>query len=438
MRAFVSFALVATFALAAPAADEWPGFRGPAGDGVSPAKNVPTVWSEKENLRWKVEVHGKGWSSPVVSGKQVWVTTCDEIMGDKEPAKKGAPPANPVSEARFFAVCFDRDTGKKLHDIKLRAEEKPAYCHPFNSYASPTPVIEAGKLYAHFGSHGTFCVDCESGKVLWERLDFKCDHFRGAGSSPAVYGDLLYLIFDGADLQYVAALNKKTGETVWKADRKIKYSNDNGDYKKAYATPALHTLDGRAMLVCPSAECTIGYDPKTGEELWRLTHGGMNGSSRALFANGLLYVNSGHTKKLLALKPEGLKGAVPKDAIAWDYAKDVCTRSVMLIHNDLVFMVADNGIASCVESKTGKLQWSERLDGEFSASPVLAGGNVYFCGQVGKTTVVKADRKFALVSENRLADGSKASPPGFMASPAVAEGALFLRTATHLYCVGEK
>ncbi len=416
---------------AAWAAETWPGFRGPQGDGRASSANVPIKWSETENIRWKTAIHGKGWSSPVVWGKQVWVTTADEVPGEKEPPKNGGAPSNPVKEVSFFAVCVDRTTGAIVHDIRLRTEKNPAYCHPFNSYASPTPFIEEGRLYAHFGSHGTFCLDTTTGKVLWERLDLECDHFRGPGSSPVVYGDLLYLIFDGFDVQYVTALDKKTGKTRWKTHRNIKYSTDNGDNKKAYATPALFTVQGQDMLVCPSAECTIAYNPLTGQELWRFTHGGMNGSCRPVMANGRLYINSGHTKKLFALKPELLCGEVPKEAIAWQTGKDVCLRSSMLVEGELLFMVSDTGIASCLNAQTGEVYWNERLDGEFTASPVSAGGHVYFCSQTGRITVVTATRQFNIVSENRLADG-------FMASPAIADNELFLRTKTHLYSIGPK
>ncbi|HEY1190057.1 MAG TPA: PQQ-binding-like beta-propeller repeat protein [Gemmata sp.] len=422
---------VLAWAALASAADSWPGFRGPTADGHSASQNPPTKWSEKDNVLWKTEIHGKGWSSPVVLGDQVWVTTSDEVLDTAPQPKKGGPPANPVKELKLFAVCADRKTGTILHDIKLRTEANPAYCHPFNSYATPTPYIEEGHLYAHFGSHGTFCVDTATGKVLWERLDLKCDHFRGPGSSPVVYGDLLYLIFDGFDRQYVTALDKKTGKTVWKTDRQIKYASSNGDYKKAYATPVLLKVGGKDWLVCPSAECTMAYDPKTGEEIWRLTHGGMNGAARPVMADGLLYLNSGHTAKLFALKPDGLKGAVPKDAIAWQTAKGVSTRPSLLVANGLLFMVSDNGIATCLETATGKQLWSERLDGEFSASPVYANGSVYFCNQTGKTFVIKADKAYTPLAENRL-DG------GFMASPALAGDELFLRTKTHLYAIGKK
>lgn len=435
--------LLAAFALAAAslsfAADSWPGFRGPTADGHATGKNVPTKWSEKENVAWKTAIHGKGHSSPVVLGDQVWLTTSEEVIDPNPAPKKGGPPANAVKEVAFFAVCADRKTGKVLHDVKLRTEQNPLYCHPFNTYASSTPFVEEGRLYAHFSSHGTFCVDTATGKVLWERTDLKCNHFRGTGSSAAVYGDLLYLILDGADLQYVVALDKKTGKTAWKTDRQIKYGPGpgDGDHKKAYATPALFTIDGKPQLVCPSAECTMALDPKTGDELWRFTHGGMNGSMRPILSNGLLYLNSGHTGKLFALKAEGLKGEVPKEAAVWQVGKAVSVKPSVLVVGELLFMVNDStGTASCLEAATGKVVWSERLDGEFSSSPVFAGGNVYFCNQGGKnqdckTFVVKADRTFTLVAENRL-DG------GFMASPAVVGDELFLRTKTHLYSIGKK
>jgi outer membrane protein assembly factor BamB len=425
-------------ALASPlvsGGDSWPGYRGPTADGRSDSKNLATTWSEKENVRWKTAIHGKGWSSPVVLGNQVWVTTANEVAAEKgPPPKKGDPPPNPVKEVSFFAVCVDRESGKVLHDIKLGTEPNPAYCHPFNSYASCTPFIEEGRLYAHFGSHGTWCVDTTTGKVIWEQKDLKCDHFRGPGSSAVVYGDLLYLIFDGFDLQYVAALDKKTGKPVWKTDRKIKYTTDNGDFKKAYATPALLTIDGKPHLVCPSAECTIAYDPKTGDELWRITHGGMNGAGRAVMGNGLLYLTSGHNKKLLAVKP-GATGTVPADAVKWQAVKAVPSRPSLLLDGELLYMVSDEGIASCLDAATGKVHWSERLDGEFSASPVLADGHIYCCNQIGKTFVLATGKTFNVVAENRLGERKD---DGFMASPAVAGDSLYLRTKTHLYCIGKK
>jgi outer membrane protein assembly factor BamB len=442
MRRALPVLLLSVAASVALAADNWPQFRGPAGDGHADTANIPTRWGETENVRWKTAIHGKGWSSPVVWGDRVWLTTADEVDNGKTVQTPRAPgQRGSVDRVTFFAVGVDRKTGKVVHDVKLAAEDHPAYCIPFNSYASPTPAVEEGRLYAHFGSHGTWCLDTATGKVVWERRDLKCDHFRGPASSPVLYKNLLVLIFDGFDVQYVAALDKATGRTVWRKDRGIPYKTDNGDYKKAYATAQVVEVNGRAELVCPSAEQTVAYDPATGDELWRVTHEiprTMNNGSRPVAGHGLTFLLSGYPAELFAVK-QGVSGAVGKDAVAWRLTKGVPTRPSLLLVGDYLFMVNDGGFASCVEAKTGKVRWYERLDGEFSASPVYANGNVYFCNQNGKTFVVAAKPEFTVVAENRLdADASVPAPRGFMASPAVAGDELFLRTRTHLYCIGKK
>jgi outer membrane protein assembly factor BamB len=286
-------------------------------------------------------------------------------------------------------------------------------------------VIEEGRVYVHFGSAGTACLDTTTGKVLWERRDLPCDHFRGPGSSPILCGKHLILTFDGFDHQYVAALDKETGKTVWKRDRDIRYSTSDGDYKKAYSTPAVMTVSGQLQIVSPSAEATIAYDPTTGEELWRVIHGGMNAAARPVFGNGLLYLTSGHTAHLLALRVGG-RGDITDKALEWKATRGVPTRSSLLLVGDLLFMVNDGGIASCLDARTGKTHWQERLGGAFSASPVYCGGTVYFADEEGKTHVVKAEPVFQRVATNRLESGC-------MASPAVVDGAIFLRTKTHLY-----
>ncbi len=403
----------------AGAADNWPEFRGPHGDGRADAKGVPTKWSEAENVRWKTAIHGKGWSSPVVWGDRVWLTTVDEVTKGKE-----------VDRATFFAVCVDRKTGAVVHDLKLFDETKPAFCHPFNSYASPTPALEDGRVYAHFGSHGTACLDSATGKVLWSRTDLKCNHFRGPGSSPILYGKLLILTFDGFDFQYVTALDKATGETVWRKDRNAKYAIENGDYKKAYSTPAVFEVGGKPQLVSPSSEVTVAYDPLTGAELWRVSHGGMNGAARPVAGHGMVYLTSGHTSQLYAFK-QGLTGGVGKDAAAWKAIRGVPSRPSLLLVDDLIYMVDDKGVVSALDAKTGKPAWTDRFDGAFSASPVEADGHVYFAGENGNTYVIDAGRTFTPVATNKL-------DAGCMASPAAVGDALYLRTKTHLYCLGTK
>ncbi len=393
------------------AADHWPQYRGPHGNGISDSQNVPITWSETENIRWKVPIHDKGWSSPVVWGDQIWLTTAR------------------ADGKAFYAMCLDLKTGKVIHDKELFTETNPAFCHDFNSYASPTPAIEEGRVYVHFGSHGTLCLDTKTADILWERKDLKCDHYRGPGSSVTLYKDWLFLIFDGFDVQYVVALDKKTGQTVWKKDRGIAYTTTNGDLKKAYATPAILEIKGHAEVICPSAEATQAFDPATGEEIWRVTHGGMNAAARPVFGNGLIYLTSGHNMNLLAVK-QGLRGKIDKDGIAWRVIKGVPTRPSLLLLKDLLFMVSDNGIASCLDAKTGKTHWQERISGDFSASPVYANGHIYFADQNGKTYVIAADKTFKQVALNRL-------PSGCMASPAIVGDNLLLRTKTHLYCIGK-
>jgi outer membrane protein assembly factor BamB len=394
--------------------ENWPEFRGPTADGQSRATGLPLTWSETENIRWKTAIHDKGWSSPVVWDKQVWMTTA------REDGKE------------LFAVCVDLESGKILHDIKVFDIEKPAFCIAFNSYASPTPAIEAGRVYVHFGSAGTACLDTATGKVLWTRQDLPCDHWRGAGSSPILYKDLLILTFDGHDVQYVAALDKATGKTVWKTDRNIDYTNPDGDLHKAYATPAVIEVQGKPQLICPSAEATLAFDPLTGKEIWRVTHGGMNEASRPLCGHGKVYLTCGHIGRLVAIRPDG-SGNITRTNLEWtlDNKGKVPTRPSPLLLGDLLYLVSDGGVASCVEARTGQLVGTQRLQGAFSASPIYADGKMYFPSQEKITYVVKPGPEMKILAANKLDEGC-------MASPAVAGKAIILRTRTHLYRIEQK
>ena len=266
---------------------------------------MPVRWSEKENIVWKTPIHDKGWSSPVVWGNQVWLTTAR------------------ADGKEMFAICIDRDKGTILHDLKLWEVEKPAFCIPYNSYASPTPVIEEGRVYVHFGTYGTVCIDTTTGKPLWERRDLNVDHFRGPGSSPILFGDLLIVNFDGYDAQYVVALNKKTGETVWKKDRDIDYKVKDGDPKKAYGTPTVVMVKGKPQLVSPAAVATIAYDPNNGDEVWKVYHGGMNAAAPPLIYDDKVFITNG-SGSMVAVRPDG-SGDVTKMNIAWALKSGVPT-----------------------------------------------------------------------------------------------------------------
>jgi outer membrane protein assembly factor BamB len=398
------------------AASNWPQFRGPNGDGHA-TNAVPTTWSEQENVRWKTPIHGRGWASPVVWGKQIWIATGTE------------------NAKELFAICIDADTGKVVRDLKLFEVERPQFHHQFNSPASPTPVIEEGRVYVTFGSPGTACLDTETGKVLWERRDIRCNHYRGAGSSPILHGDLLIMNFDGSDEQFLLALDKKTGRTVWRTDRSIDFKDlepngkpkAEGDFRKAFATPHVAQFGGAPLLISQGANALYGYDPLTGKEFWRVEERtSHSGGTRPVIGHGFIYVPTGWSQgQLLAVKPGG-SGDVTASHIAWRYTKSMAKKPSLLLVDDLLYVNSDGGVLTALDAKTGQEVWVERIGGNYSASPIVANGNAYFFSEEGKTTVIQPGREFKKVAENKLEGG-------FMASPAVTGRALILRTKTHLY-----
>ncbi|MBC8351813.1 MAG: PQQ-binding-like beta-propeller repeat protein [Planctomycetes bacterium] len=401
--------LVLLTACQATAAENWPQFRGPDGDGSTDA-TLPLTWSETENVKWKIPIHGKGWSSPVIWDDQLWVTTATE------------------DGKQMSALCVDRHSGKVLKDIAVFENEEPRFCHPTNSYASCTPVIEEGRIYVHFGSYGTACLDTATGKKLWERRDLECNHWRGPGSSPIVHGDKLIVAYDGYDYQFVVAFDKSNGKTAWRRDREIDYGTDNGDRKKAYSTATAFNHNGRTQIISPSATESIAYEPDTGEVLWRVRHDGMNAAAKPLYAHGLVYISAGSGPySMIAVNPDG-SGDVTDTHIEWGFNKSPPRRPSQIIVGDLMFMINDDGVASCIDAKTAKVIWQKRVGGKYRASPILANGRIYFFSQDGNTPVVEATDKYKLLGENKLVNG-------FQASPAVADNSLYLRTITHLYCV---
>ena len=425
MRLTLLAFVIVSCQLACAQDEPWNQFRGPRGDGTSKAVGLPVTFAEgSPEIVWKTPVPGRAWSSPVIWGNQIWLTNAPEIQN--------LTPEKPKLEKPLVlsAVCIDFDSGKVIHDVKLFEVEKPQFTHATNSYGSPTPYLEEGRVYIHFGAYGTACLDSKTGKKIWERRDLECDHWRGPGSSPVVYGGLLYLTFDGYDVQYITALDKLTGQTVWKKDRNVDFGTTDGDAKKAYSTPILIQEAGRDLLVSPFASATIAYDPKTGEPVWTVRHGGMNAAGRPLFGNGLLYIATADgPNPLVAVAPQG-KGDIT-DKIVWRTNKSVPKRPSQLLIGDLLFMMNDGGVASCLDAKTSNEIWTRRLPGEYWASPIYADGLIYCFSQSGTIPVVKAGRDYELVAENKL-------DSGFVASPAVAGKSLVLRSKTHLYRIERK
>ena len=404
----------------ATASENWSQFRGPTGDGISDARGLPETWGEGQNVKWKTDVPGKAWSSPVVWGNQVWMTN-----------------ATPDGH-ELYAVCLDRETGKVVFNLKLFDVEHPQYCIPFNSYGSPTPCIEEGRVYVTFGSPGTACVDTQTGKVLWQRTDFVCNHYRGAGSSPVLYRGLLMMNFDGSDYQFVAAVDKQTGRTAWRTDRDVDFGDiepngkprAEGDFRKAFSTPRVFNLDGHDVLISLGSKALYAYEPLTGKELWRVEDkASFSGSDTPIFGNGTIFYGSGHGQsELLAVRPKGggEGGNIGDQSIVWRLHKKVPTRSSLLFLDGLIYMVTDAGVVNCVDAKDGSEVWHGRVDGTYSASPTYADGRIYLCNESGKTIVLAAGREFKVLAENQL-------PDGIMASPAIAGNAIFIRTKSSVY-----
>ncbi|HYR58495.1 MAG TPA: PQQ-binding-like beta-propeller repeat protein [Chthoniobacteraceae bacterium] len=402
------------------AADNWPEFRGPAGDGHSDAKGLPVTFGEGDHVKWKTAIHGKAWSSPVIWGSQIWLTTATE------------------DGTELSVLCVDKASGKVLRDDVLFRVATPQFCHKFNSYASPTPAIEEGRVYVTFGSPGTACLDTKTGQKIWERTDFVCNHFRGAGSSPILWGDLLIMNFDGSDNQFVVALDKKTGQTVWQTKRSVDYADlapdgtvkNEGDYRKAFGTCHVYEQDGQPVLLSSGAKAHYAYDPRNGRELWRLDdlehH---SAAARPVVAFGMAFISAGFSKGAVYAVKLGGRGALdPAKSVAWEIKKAAPNKPSLLLIGDLLYLFNDGGIATCVEAKTGNVVWSERLGGNCSASPIYADGRIYMGNEEGKLAVLAPGREFKVLAENKFDDG-------FMSSPAVSGKALYLRTRTSLYRV---
>jgi len=426
--AFVSFlalALLVSGAVATRA--DWPEFRGPWGDGRASAPGdtkllgLPLHWSETNNIKWKTAIPFRGWSTPVVMAGQVWLTTATDDGHD------------------FFAIGVDADSGKIRFNEKVFHSDNPEPLGngaSMNCYATPSPVIEPGRVYVHFGSFGTACLDTSTGKVLWKREDLRCRHYRGPSSSLVSFKNLLILTFDGVDLQYHAALDKQTGKTVWKTDRSVAWNDENvpgpmardGDLRKAHSTPLIVTSAGKPQMISAGAKAAYGYDPRTGRELWRVQHPDYSVAPRPLFDGGIAFIATGNSKReLWAVKTDG-EGEVTDTKVVWKFGARVGKYASPLLVDGLIYTAAEESYVTCIDAATGQMVWSERVGGKFAASPIYADGRLYFLDQKGATTVLKPGRSFEVLATNTLANG-------FMASPAVDGKALYLRTKTDLYRV---
>jgi len=400
-------------------ASDWLEYRGPRSDGHASAHDLPIEWSEGQNVAWKTAIHGLGWSTPVVLGDRIWLTTATEDGHE------------------MSVLCLGRETGEIVLDKKLLdvAEPQPLG-NKLNCYASPSPVAEPGRVYVHFGSYGTAYLDAQTGEVRWLRRDLPCNHFRGPASSPILFENLLIVHFDGSDHDYIVALDKDTGQTVWKTDRSTDYGDlgpdgkpmADGDYRKAFNTPLVIAVDGVPLLISPSAKAAYAYEPRTGKEVWQVRHQGHSTACRTLFDGKTVFINTGSgTTEILAVDPRGA-GDITASHIRWRERRQIPKRSSPLLIADHIYSVTDQGIATCQRTSDGKLLWQHRVGDEFSSSLVYACERIYCFDQSGNGIVFSPGDEYREIARNRLDSGC-------MASPVAVDEELYVRTKTHLYCL---
>lgn len=392
-------------------ASDWPEFRGPTGQGISDAVNVPMQWSATQNVAWKVDVPGRGWSSPVLAKGRIYLTTS----------------AGEGSEVKLRALCFDAKDGRVLWDTEVFQPSGAAMqMHRKNSLASPTPIVSADRLYVHFGHMGTAALDLE-GKVIWKQTSLAYSPVHGTGGTPALVDGLLVFSCDGQSDPFVVALDAATGEIRWKTPRQT-----TARKPFSFSTPLVVKVEGKTQVISPGSGFVGSYDPKDGHELWRVNYGeGYSVIPRPVFAHDLLFVSSSYDKPVMkAIRPAGAKGDATATNVAWEWAKGAPHTPSMVVVGDEVYFVSDGGIATCADARTGKIHWSERLGGNFSASPVVTEGMIYFFNESGTAYVVRANKKYELLETNTLGEAT-------LASPAVMDGVLFVRSEGHLWRIGK-
>jgi outer membrane protein assembly factor BamB len=413
-RTVVGLVLLLVAGFDSPArGEDWPQFRGPTGQGHATERGLPLEWSESKNIVWKTPVPGFGWSSPVVAGGRVWLTS---VVETKDARRDRVT-------VSLRAIAFDEATGRELVNVEVFHINDVGVINPKNSRASPTPIVDGDRVYVHFGADGTAALS-SSGQILWTaRLHYESQH--GNGGSPVLYRDLLIVNCDGNGGEaYVAAIDTQTGKTRWKTPRRRPAD-------QAYTTPLVITVADRDQLVSVGAYRAAAYDPLTGQEIWRVSYGdGFSNVPRPVFGHGLVYIATGfQTPTLIAVRPDG-RGDVTRTHVAWTISRGApYTPSPLLVGDDFYY-VSDTGVLTLANAASGETVWQQRLGGNYSASPIFADGRIYFLSEEGVATVIAPGKEFRKLAVNRL-DGAT------LASMAVANRSIFIRSHSHLYRVAE-
>jgi outer membrane protein assembly factor BamB len=409
---FALFALLLPLPLLAA---DWNQFRGPAQDGHADSAKLPTEWDKTKNVTWRKELPGEGWSSPAVAGEKIYLTA--------------AVPGPAKGDHSLRLLCLDAKTGEMTWDKEVFKEDgaKAPPIHPKNSHASPTALIDGDRVFVHFGHLGTACLSAKDGKILWTQQTLSYTPTHGAGGSPILVGDKLIFSIDGDEKQMVVALDSKTGTVAWKTPRNLKPSQPF-----SFSTPLLITVDGKEQVISAGSGVVMAVEPQTGKEIWRVKYGsGYSVVPQPVYGNGLLYVCSGYnTPSILAIKPDG-KGDVTSTHVAWTVKKGAPRNATPLLVGGDLFMADDGGQITCLDAKTGTERWSDRGGKAFSASPIFAGGLVYFLAEDGLATVLKPGESFDVVATNKMGERT-------LASYGVDGNALLLRTNKALYRIEKK
>jgi outer membrane protein assembly factor BamB len=396
----------------------WTFFRGSNRDGIATSENIPLVWNDS-TIRWKTEIHDRGWSSPVIYDDQIWITTA-------KPDGKG-----------LYALCIDYNTGKIIYDILLFSPTEVEGKHSFNTYATPTPCIEKGFVYVNFGSFGTACLKTTDGSVVWKRNDLKCKHVQGPGASPVLYKNLLILHFEGTDTRFIVALNKKDGSQVWRSDRPAApYEPLTVIGRKSYITPIIINVKGQDMLISNGSAVCEAFDPNTGKEIWSLIRGAESTIAMPFTEKGVVYWYTGfmiapdgtNFTEILAVNPDG-KGDISGTNILWRKKAEQLQLLTPIIKDGLIYTVDSKNNMMCIDAGNGSEVWSTHLRSGYNSSPIYTNGLLWFFSVKGEVQVIKAGRKYEVVANSQMD-----SP--IWATPAFLRNSVILRTEKALYRIG--